>query len=157
MTTEITNFRERLLLAFPPEPFGGPISIHDECSEGIALRRELPGKRWTEIPTAFLDYNSLSLPLLEPGALVAFLPAWLFRAVETLGDEEESLVPEFTLYFLCPGTPEKGWDENKIAQLVALFDRAQRSLLSKFLQLVIKDDALRHWHPDAEHGLRWWV
>jgi hypothetical protein len=84
---EIEEFRQRLIGAFPPRPFHGRVSTHEECDEGIALLKELPGKRWDEIPAAFVDFNSGSLPLLEPSALVAFLPAWLLRSMETVGDE----------------------------------------------------------------------
>ena len=70
---ELGEFRARLMHAFPPQPFYGLISTHDECDEGIALRRELPGKRWDEVPGTFVDDNSLSLALLEEQALVAFL------------------------------------------------------------------------------------
>jgi len=85
--TEIDTVRQRLIRAFPPRPFGGLVSTHDECDEGIALRQELCGKRWDEVPPEFVDFNSGSLPLLESDALVAFLPAWLLRSMETVGDE----------------------------------------------------------------------
>jgi len=99
-TIGISDFRQRLIRAFPPEPFCGEVSAHDECEEGIALRRELPGKRWDDVPAAFIDFNSDSLPLLVPSALVAFLPAWLLRSMETVSNE--SVLAQFTMYFLCP-------------------------------------------------------
>jgi hypothetical protein len=149
------DFRHRLIGSFPPRPFYGQVSTHDECDEGIALLQELPGTRWDEVPAAFIDFNSGSLPLLKPSALVAFLPAWLLRSMQTIGDK--SVLAEFTMYFLCPGSEDEGWDENGIAELVALFDLAQRSAISDFLRSIMEDRALRNWHPYATYGLRWWM
>src|SRR5579863_4861613 len=101
---DVEEFRRQLTHAFPPKPFHGVASAHDECDEGIALREELAGKGWDQVPAAFIDFNSGSLPLLEPDALVAFLPAWLLRSRETL--DAGSVLAEFTAYFLCPGNPD---------------------------------------------------
>src|SRR5260370_36365677 len=90
MIVGFQGLRNRILNAFPPQPFYGVVSTHDECDEGIALRRELPGKRWDEVSAQFVDDNSLSLSLLEPDALVAFLPAWLLRSMTSF--DADSLV-----------------------------------------------------------------
>lgn len=132
MSTDIGDFRQRLRRAFPPTPFHGLVSTHDECDEGIALRQELPGNRWDEIPAAFVDFNSGSLPLLEPRGIVAFLPAWLLRSVEPVSHEVQSVLAEFTMCLLCPGSQDEGWDENRIGNLVALFDPDQRSVIGIF-------------------------
>jgi hypothetical protein len=145
-TNEITDFREKLIRAFPPKPFYGQVSLHNECDEGIALLKELPGKRWDEIPADFIDFNSGSLPLLEPKALVAFLPAWLLRSVETLGDK--SVLSEFSMYFLC--------HKEEIAGRVSLFNDAQRSVVADFLRSIVGNDEVPYWQPYAEHGLKWW-
>ena len=154
MTLDPEHFRRRLLAAFPPEPFFGDVSTHDECDEGIDLRRTLPSKSWDQIPTAFVDFNSGSLPLLEPKALVAFLPAWLLRSRETLSDE--SVLAEFTMYFLCPGNKDDGWREKDIEELVRLFNPAQRSVVCDFLQAILEHEKLRYWHAQARFGLTWW-
>ncbi len=44
MPTDIEDFPQRLRRAFPPEPFYGLVSTHDECDDGIALRQEFAGK-----------------------------------------------------------------------------------------------------------------
>jgi hypothetical protein len=148
------EFRHRLTRAFPSQPFHGLISSHDECDEGIALRRELHGKRWGEVPAEFVDYNSGSLALLEPSALVAFLPAWLLRSMKALSDK--SVLAEFTMYFLCPGHEDEGWDETSIAETVQLFDTAQRKVIGDFLRSIAESDTLGSWHAYAKHGLKWW-
>ncbi|MBN8733464.1 MAG: hypothetical protein J0L64_23215 [Acidobacteria bacterium] len=154
MLPDPEHFRCRLLAAFPPEPFFGEVSTHDECEEGIALRRTLPGQSWDQIPTAFVDLHSGSLPLLEPKALVAFLPAWLLRSSETLSDE--SVLAEFTMYFLCPGNQHDGWREKDIEELVRLFNPAQRSVVCGFLRPILENEKLRYWHAFARFGLTWW-
>jgi hypothetical protein len=152
MDTE--DFRGRLILAFPPHPFHGLVSTHDECDDGIALRTGLPGKRWDEVPGGFVDANSLSLPLLEPRALVAFLPAWLLRAAQTFHPNSPAL--EFLVYFLCPGSEDEGWNEEHLTENVALFDEAQRQVVADFLQSVLDTGELGCHHSCAEHALPSW-
>jgi hypothetical protein len=148
------DFRQKLLLAFPPQPFRGVVSTHDECDDGISLRKELPGKRWDEIPPEFLDFHSGSLPLLEPAALQAFLPAWLQRSMETL--DEPRVLSEFTMFFLSPGNEDEGWDEAGIAERAALFTPAQRVMVADFLRCILVEANLKSWHIYAEQGLRCW-
>jgi hypothetical protein len=143
-----------LVDAFPPQPFYGLVSTHDECGEGIALRRELPGKRWDEVPVAFVDNNSLSLPLLEVGALMAYLPAWLRRSVEKF--DQDNLVLEFTVYFLCPGSSGEYWDDERLAELVKPFDIGQRILVGDFLRAILERVDLSSYHDYAEFGLKYW-
>ena len=94
---ELDKWRDSLLRAFPPNRFTGVVSIHGECDDGIALLGELPGKSWDQISSIFVHENSLSLPLLEPDALVAFLPAWLLRSAENV--DGASLLPDFHCVF----------------------------------------------------------
>jgi hypothetical protein len=152
--TSIEGFREKLIAAFPPRPFYGRVSTHNECDDGIALLKELPGKRWDEIQPAFLDFNSGSLPLLEARALVAFLPAWLLRSMETVADE--SVLAELTMYFLCPHSEHEGRGERKIVELVSLFDAPQRSIIEDFLRSIVRKETLGAWHADAERGSKLW-
>jgi hypothetical protein len=149
----IEDFRQRLIRAFPPQPYHGLISTHDECDDGIHLRREFPGKRWDELSPDVIFHGSIALPLLAPDALVAFLPAWLLRSIETF--DPESIVLEFTLYFLCPGNEDEGWDEKRIAETVSLFDATQRIVVGDFLRSILESDTVPYWHPYAEQGLKW--
>jgi hypothetical protein len=152
---DLEKFRAQLIAAFPPQPFLELVSTHDECDEGIAYRQELPGKSWDQVPAEFVDFYSAAPCLLEPDALVAFLPAWLLRSMETLN--EGSVLAEFTLYFLCPGgDDEEGWDETRIAATVKLFDDAQRAAVCVFLQSILESPAFSSHRPYAEFGLRWW-
>ena len=69
---------------------------------------------------------------------------------------KDSIVLEFTLYFLCPGIEDNGWDEKKIAERVSLFGPLQRKLIGEVLLAIVSDDALTSWHPHAYFGLKWW-
>jgi hypothetical protein len=153
-TSDPIEFNKRLVEAFPPQRFYGLVSTHDECDDGIALRRELPGKRWDEIPAAFVDNNSLSLLLLEERALVTFLPAWLLRSVDKF--DRDNLVWEFTVYFLCPGSSGEHWDDERLTELVKPFDLPQRTFVGDFLRAILERDDLHLYHDYAEFGLNRW-
>jgi len=150
----IEDFRQRLIRAFPPQPYYGLVSTHDECEDGIYLRRELPGKRWDELSPKVLFHGSIALPLLESDALVAFLPAWLLSSMQTFSPD--NIVLEFTLYFLSPGSPDEGWDENRIAETLAAFNAAQRTVIGDLLRSILDCEAMEFWHPFAEQGLKSW-
>jgi hypothetical protein len=151
----IREYRRKLIDAFPPQPFNGLISRHDECDDGIHLRQELSGKQWDELSPEVLFHGSIGLPLLEPDALIAFLPAWLLRSRET-GDLDDPVVLEFTLYFLCPGNEDDGWDKERISKTVGFFNSGQREAVADFLRFVSDWAEGRDWKQRAEFGLSWW-
>lgn len=141
-------------MPFPPLPYNGLVSTY-KCDDGIHLRRELSGKRWDELSPEVLFHGSIGLPLLEPNALIAFLPAWLLRSLET-SDLDDPIVLEFTLYFLCPGNEDDGWDEARISKRVGLFNSAQRDAVADFLRFVLDCDEWEYWKQFAEFGLSRW-
>jgi len=65
---------------------------------------------------AFLD-ETLSPVLLTARATVAFLPAWLLRALHHLPGQH-AIVPELVVYSLCPYKIDKIDDDNE-DQIVA--------------------------------------
>ncbi|MEP7354118.1 MAG: hypothetical protein ABI824_12885 [Acidobacteriota bacterium] len=152
---EVGEYRQKLIAAFPPLPFEGLVSTHDECDDGIHLLRELSGKRWDQLSAEVLFRGSLALPLLEASALVAFLPAWLLHSMETTG-LDDPLGLEFTLYFLSPGNEENGWDEERIGEMVGLFNFEQRDAIADFLRFVANWGDRRYGKSHAEFGLSWW-
>jgi hypothetical protein len=70
--------------------------------------------------------------------------------------DKGSIVLEFTLYFLCPGSPDEGWHDKRIAQMVTQFDVAQRNVIGDLLRSILDCDRMRYWSPFAEYGLKWW-
>jgi len=145
-------FQRRLADAFPDVPFEGQISVHDECEEGRALRSQLPHKSWRQISSAFIEANSLSLPLLEPPALVAFLPAWLARSAVELTDQ--NLVLEFMLYVLSPHPQEPSG--SSFMETVGAFSDQQRGVVCAFLDLILSASDLEMYHEYARRGKEWW-
>ena len=75
--------------------------------------------------------------------------------MENLSDE--CVLSEYTMYFLCPGNEDAGWDEEKIAGLVGVFDTAQKDVVGDFLRSIMEREELRYWHPYVEQGLKWWL
>ena len=67
--------------------------------------------------------------------------------METISGEDDSVLAEFTMYFLCPGNEDEGWDEKAIAEQVALFDPEQRAVICDFLRMIAEHEALSYWHP----------
>jgi len=69
-----------LFNAFPQRVVRGIVAPHD-CEECSALRDQLTGVTWQDVPGDFVHANDGALPLLSHEAYVAFLPAWLRQAV----------------------------------------------------------------------------
>src|SRR5438445_124700 len=96
--------------AFDPVVSTGPITSCN-CDECLAIQRELENKRWDEVPNEFVDFT-LSPTLLSPRAFVAFLPAYLLRALNDLS--RRGRVLEFTISCLSPTDSEEcGSDPSK--------------------------------------------
>jgi len=147
------DLRYRLPRAFPAVAFSGLVSTHHECDDGLALRKELWGKSWDEVPLRFVDSNSLLLNLLQPDALVAFLPAWLSRSLDMLDDRYNELV-FFTVALLCPR--RKRGTEELAEPPQEGFDKKQRRVIFDFLRLVRDSDA-HSFNKDEERGMALWV
>lgn len=92
MSATRASVLDALHKSFPPRIVGGIITPH-ECDECIAIRRALEGRSWHEIPNAFAEKFSGSLPLLSPDAYNAYLPIWLRAAVEDPDGEAAAMVP----------------------------------------------------------------
>ena len=52
----------------------------------------------------------------------------------------DPIVLEFTLYFLCPGNEDEGWNEQRIAEMVGLFNSRQRGAVADLLRFVVNLD-----------------
>ena len=108
--------RAKIVAAFPDFIFTGPITGVDEnpaeeLDEEQDLYSNLSGRRWSEIPADVLDRNVDGYHLLTDAAFVAFLPAWLNRAITS--DEAR----EFIAYTFEPRYDPKRWLDRRIRQL----------------------------------------
>ena len=70
--------------------------------------------------------------------------------------DDDNLVLEFTVYFLCPGSSGEYWDDERLAKLVEPFDIAQRALVGDFLRAILERSDLDSYHDYAEFGLTGW-
>ena len=70
-----------LFEAFPQCVVEGTLAPHD-CEECNALKEQLTGATWSQVPADFIRANDDVLPLLSPEAYSAFLPAWLRLSVQ---------------------------------------------------------------------------
>jgi hypothetical protein len=71
---------EKLVSAFPRRVVAAVVALHN-CPRCQALREQLTGRTWPEIPAEFIRDHSDVLPLLSHEAYLAFLPAWLQRGI----------------------------------------------------------------------------
>lgn len=139
------SVRERIKAAFPDSIFSGPITgidgeqqLYDErddegnpiYDEEQALYETLRGKRWSEIPGAFIEIYSDCHLLLSDAAFAAYLPAWLSYS---LTHEE---VRELMVYAFSPESHEsmEGAD-HRLRRLTPLQIEALREFLAYALDV----------------------
>lgn len=94
--TDREELEREILAAFPNEAFDGTVTDCG-CEECASMSQELRYKRWGDVPRAFLDFTC-SPTLLTAAAFRAFLPAYMFRAIDDLAGDSNVL--EFTVYSL---------------------------------------------------------
>ena len=71
-------------------------------------------------------------------------------------DSHDPMVLEFTLYFLCPGSEDEGWDQQMVAETVSRFNSSQRAVVCDFLHFVADHHEKESWHKRAGFGLKRW-
>ncbi len=96
------------------------------------------------MPPAVVAYNYETLPLFSPEGLRAYLPAYLFAALDS---DNEDVVRSMTVYALCPpeGKPD-AWFKGRYAG----FTPAQRDAVRQFLVYVREEMA----DPDLDQHAR---
>jgi hypothetical protein len=79
--SELETLTNELFRSFPAGLFQGNAVEHD-CEECLEIRSALERRTWPLISAHFVDAHADSLPLLTREAFIAFLPAWLLRALQ---------------------------------------------------------------------------
>jgi hypothetical protein len=104
----ISRLRESIRRAFPAETYVGNVTQYDDelsselredqaiLDEEQDLFRALKGRKWTEVPKELFENLPSGYGLLSGEAFVAFLPAWLSRALDDMDGENE--VRNFLVY-----------------------------------------------------------
>lgn len=100
--------RESIRRSFPVEPYKGKVTEHDGefpdhfdddtaiLDEEKELYDALRGKAWTAVPTEIFQHQPSGYGLLTDEAFRAFLPAWLMRSLDHIGEKNE--VRDFAVY-----------------------------------------------------------
>jgi hypothetical protein len=154
MTTASAKVWDKILAAFPSTLPPQPVTTCD-CEECRDVRANLGHLCWNEILAPALDKHFGSLPLLTDEAFQALLPAFLFRALDNVSDENKSL--EWTLYALY-GSNEDDEIEAEVADArlrnrTASFNEAQREAVRAFLGLMATAPELEDHHGPIAHAL----
>jgi hypothetical protein len=76
----LVAMERKLETAFPGVVVDGSLTPHD-CLECDALRKQLGGITWRDVPMGFVSEHDGDLPLLSKSAYQAFLPAWLLAGI----------------------------------------------------------------------------
>ena len=114
----IRQLKDELEAAFPDTPYTGEVTHADgepfseEIDDDLALFRYLSGRDWKSIEPSFVDFQYASLPLLTDAAFVAFLPAWLLRALDP--QRTEAPVRAHLVFTLAAGLRKGGEDRLKL-------------------------------------------
>jgi hypothetical protein len=108
--------------AFPARAVCGVIAPH-ECEECDAISAVLSGRTWAEVPNAFAEQYSDSLPLLSADAYNAYLPVWLRAAIEAPDGEAAGMVP----INLSNSPRKEGFTPSQMDAIVAVVEYVARS------------------------------
>lgn len=88
------QLRGSLLGLFPAQPYSGPVTLSDgeftpESNDEESLFIALRGRKWTDIDRSFMYSQPGDFVLLTDPAYRAFLPAWLFCSLDSIGAENK--------------------------------------------------------------------
>jgi len=140
---QISRLRESIRRAFPAEPYVGKVTEYDDelsselredqaiLDEDQYLFRALKGAKWTEVPKQLLENLPDGYELLSDEAFVAFLPAWLARALDDMDSEND--VRNFVVYAFSPKTDMVPDTTDRILGRLRLLSSEQRSVVRSLL------------------------
>jgi hypothetical protein len=151
----IHDLEEQIRAAFPDQRFSGMVTHGCTCEECTDLEASLRHQSWTTISDETIESNYVGLPLLSDEALVAFLPAWLTRALFDLQDSDYP-VREFTLYHLALYWDSKTEDASahakKTSQLQQLYGKmspAQVLAVEQWLKFQKEHANINKWDHES--------
>ncbi|HLL53134.1 MAG TPA: DUF6714 family protein [Myxococcaceae bacterium] len=107
--TRLDQLKRKIEEAFADVPYPGDRRICSDPDywESAEIIERFRGRHWKEVARDVLQYHQHDLPFFSPEGLRYYLPAYLFAALEPLGD-----TLEFTLYEVDPDTEDDGfWAE----------------------------------------------
>jgi hypothetical protein len=154
MTAASCKVWEQVAAAFPPALPAQPITTCD-CEECQDIRANLGHLCWTEVLPPTIERHFGSLPLLTAEAFQVLLPAFLFRALGDISQENKFL--EWTLYALCGAYEEDDATteaaDAKLRNRITNFSEPQRESVRSVLGLVTTAPDLAFHHKPIAHAL----
>jgi len=136
----LEQLREQIRQAFPATRYYGTVTTCD-CDECSEIREGLNRKQWDEVPQEFLASTG-NPTLLTPEAFVAFLPAYLLRALDDLSPH--GAVSGLTVYSLTPSREE--WQVRRVFERIRLMTGAQVQAVRAFLKFAQENSGDPEWN-----------
>ena len=141
----LASVRSELLDAFgdlEPPDFSQAIKsleLSPDSADESPLFRELAGKRWLDLDTAYLSERWSHFGYLDAEAYRYYLPALLYRCLEDFGPDNSLLHP--TVFTLRPSFSRiyRYGEDKRFAHRTALFTREQYLAVCSFLALNLKN------------------
>lgn len=138
--SEIASLRKMICESFPDEKFD---DMHfpgdgEELDDARELYYTLRNLKWSEVPEAFIRSYPSELALLRDAEFVAFLPAWLFQALEDAG--KANPVREYMIYTFSPQHELIPDRTSRIARRLQQMSRAQVETVRLVLKALTKHE-----------------
>jgi hypothetical protein len=148
----IANLRDKIVEAFASvaRPGRDEITGH-KCEECDELMNTFSSLEANAVPPQIVDSTFDQLPLFTPEAYRYFLPAYLLKCLDDF--DPDNSVCEFVIYSLTPQAANET-DKLWIDKMHGPFDRKQKDAVAAFLELVLASEKFKHFHSEAEFGLR---
>jgi hypothetical protein len=101
--TRLEQIKKKIEESFADVPYPGDRQICSDPDywESAEIIEHFRGRHWKEVARDDLQYHQHDLPFFSPAGLSYYLPAYLFAALEPLGD-----TLEFTVYHVDPETED---------------------------------------------------
>jgi hypothetical protein len=123
-----------------------------DCEDSNWIRQDFYGVEWWKAEDNIIRNNFAQLPFFTPGAFHYYLPAYLLYVLDDLTDDDTVL--EYLLYSLRPS--ERELSMKWLTERKQLFSENERNVLVSFLQRILDQQELDHFHNDTEKALRFW-
>ncbi len=146
---------QQIHAAFPPKQFLGSVTPGCTCDECTDLEMSMRGQSWTTISDDTMEIQYGSLSLLSEEALIAFVPAWLTRALSDL-DETDQKFREWSLYKLAlyynsdrDKPIELAMNTERLLRLYETFRLEQVLVVEQWLKFIHEHARISNWDRES--------
>ena len=149
---------QQLRAAFPAKQFSGVVTHGCTCEECTDLEASFRDQSWNTVSEETMRAHYDGLPLLSDEALVAFLPAWLSRALSDLDDGHQPC-REFALYFLAlylKSSPSRAFvqstETKRLRRLYGILSVEQVLAVEQWLKFIQEYATMTDWDLESIDG-----